>query len=443
MPRRGLIRLAPRRGGSTRAGPSSSPKDIMFSNKPRSGKPRSGLWILVTTHGVNDFYLGAVAALLPYLVLEQHYDYAAVAGITLAATSLSSVAQPFFGFLSDRYSLRWLVLAGMAVAAVGIGVSGIVSSSYWWTWIAIAISGLGVAAYHPAATMAAREAGGGSSRSMSVFTVGGNIGTALAPTAVVITVGVFGLQATPLLVIPAILVSALYLLRVRRLRASASGATRLDAARQASTRATESILRNDWRLFAWLTVVLAFWSVAYVGTTSFIALYSIQRFSVSEATASIALSVLPAAGAVGGLGGGWLADRFGRLPVIRSAYALAAVCVLAIVLAPDAVFVAVATGALGCILFVPFAPQITLAHSYLPGRVALASGVTLGLTLSLGGLLNPLLGVLADHTTIQTVFAVLAGLLVVGFAATFILRERRDLVAEPGPNNPDEVFLDA
>lgn len=180
----------------------------------------------------------------------------------------------------------------------------------------------------------------------------------------------------------------------------------------------------------WLTAVLATWSVAYVGTSTFISLYSIQRFDVAPGFASIALSVFPAAGAVGTLAGGWLADRFGRLRVVRTGYLLAAVSTIAIVLAPSPAVVIVATAVLGASLFLPFAAQITLSHSYLPNRIGMASGVTLGLTLSLGGLVSPLLGSIADQTNIQTVFIIVAALLVVGFGLSFFLKERRSLSAE-------------
>ncbi|MGD8166861.1 MFS transporter [Herbiconiux sp. P16] len=437
-----------------------------------------GLWLLVSTHTVNDFYTGAVAALLPFLVLEQRYDYAAVAGITLAATSLSSVAQPVFGALADRFRMRWMILAGLGIAAAGIAASGVVASSYWFTWTMIAVSGIGVAAFHPAATMAAREAGGGSNRSMSIFSVGGNVGVALSPTGVLLTVGLLGLGATPLLAIPAVVMAVVYLLRMRVVRrraqrlpgtvgghrateapgtAATPGATdapntltapagdrdssahaavepaveialeELDHQERSTAHPTASAApapRDDWRAFLWLTLVLAFWSVAYVGTSSFVSLYSIQRFGADEGTASIALTVLPAAGAAGTLAGGFLADRFGRLRTIRSGYLLGALGLVAIVLAPNTAVVVAATAVVGFTIFLPFAPQITLAHSYLPNRVGTASGLTLGLTLSLGGFLNPLLGELADATSIRTVFTLLAALVAVGFALSFILRER-------------------
>ncbi|WP_329181011.1 MFS transporter [Streptomyces sp. NBC_01477] len=397
-----------------------------LSTAPAVGAPprrqRAELWALVATHGMNDFQTGAVAALLPYLVSEQHYDYAAVAGITLAANSLSSVAQPLFGYLSDRFSLRPLILIGLLVAAAGVCVSGLTASSYWTTWAVVAVSGIGVAAYHPPATIAAREAGGGSNRAMSVFSVGGNVGVALAPLAVGATVGVLGLRATPLLAVPTLVVAAVHLAVHRRPEAPAG---HHPAATPRSAPAA-SALPDDWRRFSWLLVVVSFWSVAYVGTLSFISLYSIQRFDASKAAASIALTVLAAAGAVGTLGGGWLADRFGRLRTIAAGYFLAALSVLAIVAAPNTAVVICATGLFGCAMFLPFAPQITLSHAYLPQHIGTASGVTLGLALSLGGFLTPALGAFADDTTIRTVFVLLGALLAAGFLCSLFLRERGD-----------------
>lgn len=179
----------------------------------------------------------------------------------------------------------------------------------------------------------------------------------------------------------------------------------------------------------WLTAVLATWSVAYVGTSTFVSLYSIQRFDVTTGFASIALSVFPAAGAVGTLAGGWLADRLGRLRIVRTGYLLASLSTMAMVLAPTPVVVIIATAVLGASLFLPFAAQITLSHSYLPNRIGMASGVTLGLTLSLGGLVSPLLGSMADQRSVRSVFVVIAVLLAVGFVLSFVLKERSGLVS--------------
>ena len=92
---------------------------------------RRGLVLLACSHVVDDLYQGAVPALLPFLVLERGYSYAAVAGITLAATLASSVAQPAFGLLADRRPLPWLPPLSLIIAGTGIALVGL-GSSYWW-----------------------------------------------------------------------------------------------------------------------------------------------------------------------------------------------------------------------------------------------------------------------------------------------------------------------
>ncbi|MFK0168655.1 MFS transporter [Streptomyces sp. NPDC090306] len=412
----------------------------MSSNPPETNPPgprgrRAEFWALVTTHGANDFYSGAVIAMEPYLISERHYDYAAVAGITLAATSLSSVAQPVFGFLSDRFSLRPFILVGLLAAAAGVALSGPAAGTYWLTWLLVAVSGIGVAAYHPPATIDAKDAGGGGNRSMSVFSVGGNIGVALAPLAVSATVGVFGLGATPLLAIPTVAAGAFYAVVGRRAVRTVPHQRHGAAAPGAAPAVRET---DDWRRFAWLLVVISFWSITYVGTQSFVSLYSTQRFHAGAATASLALTVFPAAGAAGTLGGGWLADRFGRLRTIRAGYLLSAIAVTAIVAAPNTATVVLASAVLGCAIFLPFAPQLTLSHAYLPRHVGTASGVTLGLALSLGGFLTPALGHLADGSGIRTVFVLIAALTAAGFLCSVLLTERPATAARPDASRTPE-----
>jgi FSR family fosmidomycin resistance protein-like MFS transporter len=330
--------------------------------QPRAIIGSKRLWVLTAAHTTNDMYGGAVRALLPFFTLYAGYSYVQVAGITLAVTALSSISQPLFGWLSDRYGLRWLSLAGLLASGTGVALSGLLVGSYGWVCVVVALTGLGSAAYHPSATMEARVVGGGTSGAMSLFSVGGNLGAALAPTAVVLVVGLGGLGWTTLLVIPALVMGAVYTIVTRR-------ADRAGSASTAPRRAADGELpTDDWRAFAWLTVVLVTWSVANISTSTFISLYSIERFQSTAAESTVALTVLAVAGATGTLVGGWLADRFGRLRIVRIGYLLAIASTAGILLAPDLAFLYVATLCLGFTLFLPFAAHITLSHSYLPRR---------------------------------------------------------------------------
>ncbi|ERK69573.1 hypothetical protein N136_04100, partial [Leifsonia aquatica ATCC 14665] len=104
----------------------------------------------------------------------------------------------------------------------------------------------------------------------------------------------------------------------------------------------------------------------------------------------------------------------------------------AIVAAPSAGVAIVATALLGVALFVPFALHVTLSHAYLPRHIGTASGITLGLSTTLGGFLAPALGAIADGSSITIVFVVIAAALVVAFVASLFLRDRRDPIDPSG-----------
>ena len=130
----------------------------MISVPPRSA--RHGARLLAYAHATVDFHQGAIAALVPFLVLERGWSYAVAGGIVLAASLSSSVVQPLFGALGDRWEMRWLVPVSILVAGEGIAAVAL-SVSFWVTAVAAAVSGIGVAAFHPAGAGRARRSAAG------------------------------------------------------------------------------------------------------------------------------------------------------------------------------------------------------------------------------------------------------------------------------------------
>ena len=395
---------------------------------------RLTLGLLVATHIVNDFYGGAVAVMVPFLIVERGYSYAAATGIVLASTFLSSIVQPGFGVLTDRYRLGWLVGGGMLVCAVGVGVAGL-TRNYALTWLAIAISGVGSAAFHPEAGRAARGAAGWSALGMSLFSVGGNIGMAIAPLIVAAVLTVATLSGTPLLVAPAI-VMAVVLVVVPRVARQAF-APRLErqavvTPESAGPRRAMAVARgrDDWRMFGWLAGAVISLSVVLVGMRSFLPIYLVHRFGVSPFVGSSLLTVLIGAGVAGTLVGGWLADRWGRVPVVRLGYALTLPALAGLLLAPTLWLTAAAVIVLGLALFLPFSVHVTLGQECLPGRLGTAAGLTVGLSISAGGLASPLLGVLADVWGIPAAFLVMMALAVVALAFSSRFHETKRLQME-------------
>jgi len=385
------------------------------------------LALLAGTHAVDDLYQGAVPALLPFLAIERHYTYVGLTGITLAATFLSSAVQPAFGVITDKRRMGWLIAAGLLVAGIGVGLSGL-GDSYAITWLAIALSGVGVAAYHPEATRTARGVAGNSTQAMSWFSVGGNAGIALGPVLVTPVLLVTGLRGTPLLILPAAGMAALLAVRRPWHQAQAAGRAR-QSQRAAAGDHDRQPRRDDWRSFTRLTAVVTTRSIAYFGVASLLALFVIRRFHEPTAVGSAALTTFVAAGAIGSLTGGWLADRWRRLATVRLGYACAIPALVLLAAAPDVEVAFAAAVLCGLALYLPFAVQVTLGQDYLPNRIGTASGVTLGLAISFGGLAAPLFGFLADSYGLAVALGALVALPVLSFAFAAPLREPRSALA--------------
>jgi len=378
--------------------------------------------LLSLGHGCVDIYQGAVAALVPFFVLERAYTYAAASGIVLAASLMSSVVQPLFGALTDKWAMPWLLPVSTLVGGVGVALAG-VTGSYAFTLAVVAVSGVGVAAYHPEAARVARRASRGSHTAMGWFSLGGNLGFSAAPLMVSAVIATGGLHASPLLVVPALVGAVLCVAALRGIKSPAADPA---SARRAAG-------RDDWASFMKLTGAIVCRSIVFVGLSTFIALYVRQRTGEGDVAGTVALFLLYLGGAVGTVAGGRLATRFGRLPVVRWSYALSVLAVAGLVFVPEPlIYLFVALTSAG--LYLPFSLHITLGQDYLPQRVGTASGVTLGLTVSIGGIASPLIGAIADATSLQTALAPLIALPALGWLLLRTLNEPEML--EAASNQP-------
>jgi FSR family fosmidomycin resistance protein-like MFS transporter len=367
---------------------------------------------MVASHLFDDLYQGAVPAMLPFFVAERHYGYVAAAGITLAATLLSSVVQPLFGLLTDRRPMPWIVPAGLTVAGLGVALSGLVDS-YVWTWCAIALSGIGVASYHPESTRLARAASAGSHVGMSWYSLGGNVGFALGPIVVAPVVSAFGLGASPLLFIPAVVAGLTLAVALRPLARSA----------QVFAHGVVSGLTNSWSQFSLLAVIVTGRSIVGFALNTFLAIWVTEHLHAQgQFEGQAALVLYFGCGALGTLAGGYLARRWERVHVLRVSYLLSVPALAGVSLMPGpGVFLFIA--AAGIILFLPFSLQVTLGQDYLPTRIGTAAGVTLGLSISIGGLAAPAVGALAESFGLQAALLVVAVVPAACWALSLRIRE--------------------
>jgi FSR family fosmidomycin resistance protein-like MFS transporter len=159
----------------------------------------------------------------------------------------------------------------------------------------------------------------------------------------------------------------------------------------------------------------------FFGLNTFLAFYFMSRWHQTAAEGNRALSVFLGTSIVGTLIGGWLADRFGRRVVMQAGFVGAAVFLTFFLLASNQSLGLAALVPLAICIFLPSSVQVVLGQEYLPSRVGMASGVTLGLAVSVGGMAAPLLGRLADTRGLAVVFVVLIAVMLIASALSFAL----------------------
>jgi MFS transporter, FSR family, fosmidomycin resistance protein len=366
---------------------------------------RMRYWVLA--HAVDDFYQGLVPAAIPFFVLERHYSYTAASGLALAATLGSALPQPILGLLADRRTLLWMAPAGLTAAGVGAGLAGL-APGYALVWTLLLLSGIGVAAFHPAAGRDARRDAGDSATAMSLFAVGGNLGFFLAPALATPALVALGVGATACFIPPAVLMGVV-LWRYQQ-RHSARHTTSARAAGE-----------DRWIPFLLLTAIAVVRSVIAFGMNTFIALYWINHLGASRGLGGVALTAFLVGGVLGTLLGGRIADRAGMLRTIHIGSVAAVPALILLRVVPEQHLALLAAVVAGLAVNIPFAVLVKLGQDYLPGRPGTASGVTLGLAVSAGGLFVPVLGVLADHHGPQAALTVLCIVPVAAVILGFLL----------------------
>src|SRR5215212_2268875 len=308
-------------------------------------------------HFATDFANGALPALLPFMVDRFALSYTLVAVVMLASTAASSLIQPLFGAWSDRRGAIWLLPAGVAVAGVGTALAA-AAPSYWLVLVFVVISGFGVAAYHPEGSKFAAYASGRKRASgMSLFSIGGNVGYALGPTATTPLVLALGLTGGLLLALPVLVVAVALLLVMPFLAGFAPERGR------ASTAAGED---RPGALVV-LLAVIAFRSVAWFGLITFVPLWEVS-LGQSKAHGSHLLSLMLLAGGVGTLAAGPLADRLGLRPVLLASL-LSTPPLTFVYLIVGGIPGATALALVGVCVIGTFGITMVMSQDYLPSRI--------------------------------------------------------------------------
>ena len=335
--------------------------------------------LLSTGHAMVDFYANFLPILLPLLMIKFGLSLTTCGVLVMVASVTTNMLQPFFGYLMDKRNFSPVLPYIVPAAAVPICMVGFAGHEAL-LFLLVAVTGTAVAAYHPLSSMlvgrtAARGCGNGM---MSCFIAGGNAGMAFVPLVLVAFLDKLSLLYLPLLMLPALLMGALF---------AHSGLRGIPSLPERTAQGRPKLVRV---LLARTTITLNLamglrcWTHGAFGT--FLPLLLIGNGEDTNA-AGLFLTIFMVGGMMGGLLGGNLADRFTGRGIIVTFLVLGILpCAYYFTHVSADVLGGIVLFAAGFALMAPQPSSIIWAQQALPENAAMASGMMLGMSFGLGSL---------------------------------------------------------
>lgn len=364
-------------------------------------------------HFFVDLYAGSLGVLQP-LILRQFGLSFTQAGILGGVLSFSSsVTQPLYGYLSDRFHSRLFTVLAPAVAGIFISTLGW-ASGFPMLLVMVFLAGAGMASFHPqAASNATRGIRQNRARGMAIFISSGTLGLAFGPTYFSLITSRWGLAGAYGAAIPGIFVTLLLLIFLRPFHRDTAVTSRFSL----------QPLRAVWKPMTILYILVFLRSVVQITFTQFLPLYLQTARGYSLPKASYSLSLYLVSGALGGIAGGNLADRFGGKRVILVSM-LGAVPLLAVFVFTTGFLSTIGMFLGGLVLLFTIPVNLIMAQQLAPTQTATISALMMGFAWGMAGIVFiPLTGWVADHYSMQTAFTALIAFPLVGFLLALKLPE--------------------
>lgn len=374
------------------------------------------LFAISFAHLLNDLVQGVIPAVYPLLKEEHQLNYAQIGMITLVYQMAASVFQPVVGAYTDRKPIPYSQMISMFLLIAGLYLFAY-AGSYYMILIAVFIIGLGSSIFHPESSRVAYMASSGKrSLAQSIFQIGGNGGSALAPIIVAFVVLPRGQWAIIwMLVFPLIgqfvsyYIGNWYSNRLKNHSTTVKKTIRIPDLSHLHISYAVGILL--------LLIVSKYFYIASI--TNYFQFYTMQKFGITEVQAQVYLFYFLISVAVGTMLGGIFGDRFGRKYVIWFSVLGVAPFALALPyvgLTMTAVLVVI----IGLILSSAFPAIIVYAQELLPKKLGMVSGLFYGFAFGMGGIGSAFLGWQADHTSIEFIYQICSYLPLIGIIAYFL-----------------------
>jgi len=411
--------------GGVSLAPTRPAPPVLPATPPRTLDLRRLLGV-TANHFLNDFHMSWLAPLLPLVVARFDLSLALAGLLGTILNTAAALAQPLFGFLTDRLRTGVLAAVGPVLTVAAMALLGLLPA-YQVLVLALFAAGLGTAAFHPqGAALAGHLSGDRRAAGLSIFVAGGELAYALGPLYISAIVQWQGLDATGVAALPGVVAAA----------ALAVAVARWPTAPPARRGTLGSALALERRTLVLLWAYVVVRSIVTLTFLTFLPLLLRQQ-GVSLVMGGTAVFLFGGIGAIGGITGGMLADRWGRRAVLALSFLLALPLLALYLQAPVGWRLALLPVA-GVIIYLSAPVTIVMAQEVLPQHAGLASSIVMGLAWGVAALTLTLFGAVADAVGLQRTLTATLALLALGALTVPGLprgrrRQRRDGDSEGQP----------
>jgi FSR family fosmidomycin resistance protein-like MFS transporter len=368
--------------------------------------------ILSLSHLFIDLTGSALTAMMPFLKNSLQLSYTAVGTVIMVSSMTSSIIQPFFGYLSDKMEIKWFLPVSIMLTSVGFSFMGL-APSFIILLILVTMNGMGIAVYHPEGTKIMHYfTGSRMATGMSFFQVGGNLGMALGPLFITYAITLANLSGTLFYLILGIPMLIILLLFLKALTLPVK--TEKGDPREKRTSSAPVARDKGWGSMSLLVFSVSMRSWAYMGLITFVPFYYIHILKGDAITAGRLVFVFLMGGVAGTLIGAAIADKIGHKYYFSLSMALS-VPVLFLFLQARGIWVFIILFLIGLVLISSFSVTIVMGQMILKNRLGMASGLTMGFVIGMGGVGAGLLGIVADSWGIMMVLKLIAYIPAIGF----------------------------
>ena len=374
--------------------------------------------ILSLSHLFTDLTGSALPAMMPFLKNTLQLSYTAVGAVIMVSNMASSIIQPLFGYLSDKMEMKWLLPVSIILTCVGFSFLGL-APSFLVLLILVTINGMGIALYHPEGSKIMHYfTGSRMATGMSFFQVGGNLGMALGPLFITYAIALADLSGTLFYLLLGVPMLSILLLFSKELTLPVK--SEKSDLREKGGGSTPVGENRGWGSMSLLVFAVSMRSWAHMGLITFVPFYYIHFLNGDAITAGRLVFVFLMGGVVGTLIGAAIADKIGHKYYFCLSMILS-VPLLFLFLQVRGIWVFIIFFLVGLLLISSFSVTIVMGQMILRNRLGMASGLTMGFVIGMGGVGAGLLGIVADSWGVMTVLKLIVYMPAIGFLPALMI----------------------